>query len=727
MTEKNQITFDVLKDKITASGRGYDIGKITLAFEFADKMHAGQKRFSGEPYITHPLSVAEILLDLGMDTDTICAALLHDVVEDTEATSEQVCNMFGEDVANMVEGVTKLTKTQIHNAEQRKEETIRKILVAMSGDVRIMIIKLADRLHNMRTLGVRTTEKQQSTAYETMNVYVPIANRLGIDTLKSELEDLSFYYLDKVAYCEIERLLANTKDERERFIENIKAQIKEILLEYNFIKEPYIEGRVKSMYGIYKKLYQQHKDFNEIYDKYAVRIILEDKNECFIAIGLIHGFYPPLHDRYKDYIRNAKDNMYQSLHTTVIGTNGIPFEVQVRTWEMHRTAEYGVAAHWKYKEGIHHKDKMDKMLSWVHEALASDNPGEIIQMLKTDFASDEIYVLTPQRKSIFLPVGATPIDFAYRIHTEVGHKMMAAKVNGRIVPLDFPFEYSGQICEILTSKDPNKGPSRSWLEIAKSERAKAKIRAWFKKERRDENIENGRANLDKNLKRLHIILPEEERKTFFAEDMERYQCETLDDFYAALGYGGISMLKMLPKWKENYQKLYQPDEKKDTSSDHAQNMDLQKKIIFDDIKNCVVKFAHCCNPVPGDEVVGFVTRGHGISVHTTSCTNYRAVLKRGLPEETARWFPVEWTEIERTTFQTTIEVIALDRAGLMADVSCIMADAHISMTSSHSRTLKNGNAIVEASISLNNKAQLNLIFDRLRKIKGVLTVGTAKS
>ncbi len=730
MTEEKTVTFEMLTDKIKTSGAnyGYDLNKITSAFRFADKAHEGQKRSSGEPYISHPLAVADILLDLGMDTDTICAALLHDVVEDTAATREDLCRLFGDSVANMVEGVTKLTKTQILDSEQRKEETIRKILVAMSHDVRIMIIKLCDRLHNMRTLGYRPAYKQQSTAYETMNVYVPLANRLGIDTIKSELEDLSFYYLDTYAYKEIETQLGIDKEERNQFIENIKKEISERLKNISFQQEPFIEGRVKSIYGIYKKMYRGHKDFDQIYDKYAVRVIVSDADECFTVYGMIQNMYRDFWRRYKNYINRPKPNGYQSIHATVVGREGIPFEVQIRSWEMHRHAEYGIAAHWKYKEGIDHKDKLDRQLAWVHEALSSSNPGEILQMLKTDLSPEEIYVMTPKGNAVFLPFGATPIDFAYRVHTEVGHKMMYAKVDGSIVPLDYEFTESEKVCEIITSRDPNKGPSRSWLDMAKTVRTRAKIRAWFKKERREENIEAGRDLLEKTFKRIHMPIPEKDYEEFFREDMKRYSCDTMEAFYAAIGYGGVSVQKLLPHWREKYQKIYQTAEKSDTpenglSSDNAPN----SKVILEDIKNCVFKFAQCCNPLPGEEIVGFVTRGHGISVHTASCANYIAALKRSQPDELNRWHEIQWSDVKNTTIQTRIEIIATERTGLLADVTAVIAEARVMINRSSSRTLPNGNAMIEMTVSIVNKSQLTALFDRIRKVKSVLSVERAQS
>ena len=484
MEKDRVVTFEMILEKILTSDKQYDISKITSAYQFAAKAHEGQFRSSGQPYIIHPLAVAELLLDLGMDTDTICAALLHDVVEDTPVTDEEMRKLFGHDVANLVDGVTKLTQIPLFRQDQKKAENILKMLLAMDEDVRVMIIKLCDRMHNMRTLQFRPEHKQQQQAYETMNVYAPIAGRLGMKKIQEELETISLSYLDPFSYDEITKQLENTKEEREQFIVSIKNAIAARLEELPFKKTPEIQGRVKSIYGMYKKIFREHKSFEQVYDKYAVRILVATVPECYMALGLVHDMYRPLKDRIKDYISLPKENGYQSLHTTVLGKEGIPFEVQIRTWDMHKTAEYGIAAHWKYKEGIQGKDKMEEGLSWVRKILdaqkSSDDPDEILSTLKIDLSPDIIMVMTPKGEAISLPAGATPIDFAYKIHTQIGHKMMCAKVEGKMVQLDTKLQ-TGQICEIITSKDPNKGPNRAWMSIAKTSEAKAKIRAWFKK------------------------------------------------------------------------------------------------------------------------------------------------------------------------------------------------------------------------------------------------------
>jgi GTP pyrophosphokinase len=731
----DDFTIDMLTEKILRDDRQYDLSKIITAYEFAAKHHKGQKRSSGQDYIIHPLAVAYILLELGMDTDTICAALLHDVVEDTDVTLEEVKKRFGQDVAMLVDGVTKLTKFPMFNRQEQQAENVRKIFLAMSQDIRVMIIKLCDRLHNMRTLKYRPRDKQLNTANETMSIYVPIAHRLGIRAVQEELEDLAFHYLDPYAYHEIEVILAKNKDEREEFINNIQEQISKRFESSNdgFIRPPYIEGRVKSMHGIYKKVFIKHKNIDEIYDKYAVRIIVSTKSECYNVLGLMHDMFRPIPNRVKDYISNPKANMYQSLHTTVFSNDGIPFEIQIRTWEMHAIAEYGIAAHWKYKEGIQKRDKMEERLSWIRQVLeaqqSTNDVEEIVTFIKNDFGSEEIVVMTPKGSSICLPVDSTVIDFAYKIHTEIGHKTIGAKVDGKIVPLDYKL-HTGQICEIITSKDPSKGPNKAWLDIVKTNDAKSKIRSWFKKECREENIIQGKAELERTFKRYRINVPEDELTTFLSDDFKRHNCENLQDFYASIGYGGLQLQKIIPRLKDKYQKMYGTDEiEKESSMVIRPKAQSNKKssIILDKIDDCVIKFAQCCNPLPGDNIVGFITRGHGISVHTTQCTNYQAVLRRNNPEELERWCDIQWTENNDTQLQTTIEVTAIDRVGLVYDITSVLTEARIPILHSSSRNLKNGNASFNAAITIAGTDQLKNLFDKLRHINGVISVERASN
>ena len=725
----DNFTIDMIIQKILTDDRQYDLSKIVTAYEFAAKAHKGQKRSSGQDYIIHPLAVSYILLELGMDTDTICAAMLHDVVEDTPVTLDEVKKRFGQDVAMLVDGVTKLNKIPMFNREEQQAENVRKILLAMSQDIRVMIIKLCDRLHNMRTLKYRPIEKQRNTALETMNIYAPIAHRLGIRAVKEELEDLSFHYLDPYAYSEIEHILENKKEEREAFIVTIKNRIAQRFKNEDFTEPPQIEGRVKSIYGIYKKVFINHKNIDQIYDKYAVRIIVSTVAECYNVLGLIHDMFRPIPNRFKDYISTPKSNMYQSLHTTVLGKEGIPFEVQIRTWDMHETAEYGIAAHWKYKEGIRGKDKMEQRLAWVRQVIeaqqTSDDVEEIVRIIKNDLAPEDIVVMTPKGASISLPVDSTIIDFAYKIHTEIGHKTVGAKVDGKIVPLDYKLQ-TGQICEIITSRDPDKGPNRAWLDIAKTNEAKAKIRSWFKKECREENIAHGKAELEREFKRQHINLPEDKYEEFLSDNFKRHNCENIDDFYASIGYGGTPLSKIISRLKEKYQKLYKQDEPEQIVPVIQPKLSTKKNsIILDKIDDCVVKFAQCCNPLPGDDIVGFITRGHGISVHTTSCSNYRAVLNRNNPEELERWCDIQWSANSDTLLQTSFEVTATDRVGLVFDITAILTEARVPILHSSSRNLKNGNALFEATITIAGTDQLKHLFEKLRKIKGVISVERA--
>ncbi|MBQ8297007.1 MAG: bifunctional (p)ppGpp synthetase/guanosine-3',5'-bis(diphosphate) 3'-pyrophosphohydrolase [Ruminococcus sp.] len=722
----DNFTIDTLLQKILTSDKSYDSSKIVTAYEFAAEAHKGQKRTSGQDYIIHPLNVAYFLLELEMDTDTICAALLHDVVEDTPVTLKEVQKRFGQGVASLVDGVTKLEKIPNFNRDEQNAEDIRKILLAMSEDIRVMIIKLCDRLHNMRTLKCRPYVKQLETSYDTLELYAPIARRLGIRSLKDELEDLAFHYLEPYAYAEIEALMDRNKEQREQFIESIQKRIADRLEKEHFEKPPQISGRVKSIYGIYNKCYKKHLSFDEIYDKYAVRVIVTTVQECFCVLGIIHEMFIPLPNRIKDYISTPKQNAYQSLHTTVLGREGIPFEVQIRTWEMHADAEYGVAAHWKYKDGILKNDQMEKRLAWVRQILeaqkSSDDVEEIVRLIKEDVASEDIVVLSPKGRSYSLPIGSTPIDFAYKVHTDVGHQAVAAKANGKLVPLDYQLQ-TGEICEIITSKDPGKGPNRAWKDFVKTSKAKDKIRIWFKKERREENIMYGKVALEREFRRYRIHVPDSELAAFLSDDFKRHNCSNLEDFYASIGYGGILLSKIMPRLKEKYHRLYSAEESEQPKPVVQPKASSRKNnIILDKIDDCVVKFAQCCNPLPGDEIVGFITRGHGISVHTTKCTNYNAMLNRNNPEELERWCEIQWSENSVAQLQTSMEVIATDRVGLVFDITAILTEARIPIVHSSSRNLKNGNALFEATITIASTEQLNNLFDKLRKIKGVISV-----
>ena len=724
LAQRSEYTIDSLIQKILDGEKQYDLSKIVSAYELAEKCHHDQKRESGEPYISHPLAVAYILLELGMDTDTICSAILHDVVEDTDCTLEQLQKQFGTDVAMLVNGVTKLKKVETFTKDEQKAENIRKILLAMSEDIRVIIIKLADRLHNMRTLNFCRDEKRRTIAHETMNIYAPIAHRLGINSIKDELEDLAFYYLDPFAYEDIEKQMAMRKEAREQLVEAIMTRISERLGK-DFDPVPQIEGRVKSNYGIYKKVYRDGKDIDQIYDRYAVRIIVNSVTECYSVLGIIHDMYSPIPNRFKDYISTPKPNMYQSLHTTVIGRQGIPFEVQIRTWEMHRTAEYGIAAHWKYKEGIKENSRDDQRLAWIRQIIESQQESndveEIVRAIKNDLAPEEIYAFTPKGDMITLPLGSTVIDFAYAIHTQVGHRMCGAKADKKMVSYEYQIK-TGQIIEILTTNVEGHGPSRSWLNICKTNEAKSKIRSWFKKERREENIFEGKNALEREFRKNLIRVPEEELEEFLATDMNRHNCETLDDFFAAIGYGGVQLSKVIQRLKTEYNKKYGDK----VAAENA--LELKPKssknssgVIVDGIDDCVVKFAQCCNPLPGDDIIGFITRGHGVSVHKCDCINYRN--QKDDPEAAARWINVKWKDTKDSGyFKTTLDIIAVDRIGLLADVSSALAMINIYIYESTSRELKNGNAILSVTLSIAGKEQLNSVIQRIQKIRNVISV-----
>lgn len=717
-------TFEQLVEKIRASEKPYDLEKIIQAYKVAEKAHEGQLRTSGDPYITHPLAVASILLDYCMDTDTICAALLHDTVEDTDVTLDELRKKFGEDVALMVDGVTKIGLVPLVSKEEQQAENIRKILMAMSKDIRVIIIKLADRLHNMRTLAARPPEKQRKTSLETMNFYAPIAHRLGMSDVKEEMEDIAIHYLDPYGCKEVEEQIALHKEERDAFIDSIKKRIRERISDIK--PEPIIEGRVKSIYSIYKKVYVKNKRFDEIYDIYAVRVIVQSVIECYNVLGVIHDMFRPIPYRFKDYIATPKPNRYQSLHTTVIGREGIPFEVQIRTVEMHNTAQYGVAAHWKYKAGISGNVSGEKRFDWIRQLLErqqeADDVEAIADAIKTDLSPDEVFVFTPKGDVVALPTGATVLDFAYHIHTQVGNKMTGAKVGGRMVSFDYVV-HTGEIVEILTSGSPNYGPNRNWIEIAKTTEAKSKIRSWFKKECREENIERGREELEREFKRNNIAITPELLQT----SASRQRLDSVDDLYAAIGYGGVSMAKIVQRIKEDQlrnhkeQQAIQAAAENPMESISENNRRSRKKgIIIEGMENCLVKFAQCCNPLPGDPIIGFVTRGFGVSIHKQDCVN--VVNNRDDPENKDRWLKATWAGVEDSTYRATIDVIAEDRITIFADITTAIAANHIPLQEMNGHHLKNGNLDLVVTVEIAGVEQLSNVMGRIQKIPGVISV-----
>ena len=714
------VTWDKLCEAIKASGRAYDTDMIEKAYNLANDAHKGVCRRSGEPYICHPLAVARLVLDLGMDSESIAAALLHDVVEDTPTTLDDLTAQFGSEVAQMVDGVTKLTKIQFSNIEELQAENLRKMLLAMSRDVRVMIIKLCDRLHNMRTGDAWPEQKRRDKARETMEVYAPIANRLGILNVKEELEDRSLHYLDPVGYEDISKMLSERAGEE--FLAKVSGVIERRLIESG-IEGATIKRRVKSIYGIYRKTIMQNKSFDEIYDIYAVRVILDSLAECYSTLGLIHDMYHPLPNRFKDYISTPKPNGYQSLHTTVIGHEGIPFEVQIRTRAMDEQAEYGVAAHWKYKEGLGGHDKLDERLAWVSQLLenqrVSEDSGNLLHDLKSDLLPEEVFAFTPKGDVINLPTGATCIDFAYAIHSAVGNRMVGCKVNNRMVPIDHIVS-TGEIIEVILGP-ADKGPSRDWLKIVRTSEAKSKIRNWFKKMRREENIQEGRDTLARELRREMIFIPDDELDEFIGSCCRRLRQNNAEELYAAIGYGGITIANCLPKLKEEWQKR----KSEEGRNEQLARVDLSKVhatdgVVVEGFDNTPIKFAKCCSPLPGDPIVGFITRGFGVSIHKQSCVNAISSMKD--PTNAPRWVKAYWADSVKDSYKAGLEIVALDRNELLRDVLSALADIRVPIYTMNARQVENNCAVVSLTIGINNTEHLNRVVARLSKVKDVLKV-----
>ncbi len=715
-----------LRAKIAAIHNENELEVIDKAFAVAKECHGEQRRRSGEPYIIHPIAVADILVDLGMDWQSIVAALLHDVVEDTEYTIEQLKAEFGGEVAVLVDGVTKLGQVQLNSRdskEQAQAENVRKMLLAMSKDIRVIIVKLADRLHNMRTLEYVAPQKQRDKALETLEIFAPISHRLGIRWVKEELEDRAIRFLDPVAYEQIEKSLKESNRSDENFIENTKAKILERVQQ--IVPNAQISGRIKSVHGIYRKMYMQGKQFDQIFDIYAVRIIVDSVIDCYNCLGIIHDMYNPLPNRFKDYISTPKPNMYQSLHTTVISKEGVTFEVQIRTWEMHHTAEFGIAAHWKYKSGVTGgKKSFDDRLQWIRQMLeAQQETGdarEIVSSIKTDLITDEVFVYTPKGDVINVPQGSTVIDFAYAIHSAVGNKMTGAKVDGRIVPIDYVIK-TGEIVEILTSSQQGKGPSRDWLNIVKTNQARSKIRAWFKKEKREENIVEGKAEVEREFRRNYIRLSEEDYNKFIKKLAERQRMDNLDDFYAAIGYGGLSINRLMPYIKEEYQKNY------DKHREEIKVLPIQKPnkkndegVTVEGIDNCLIKFSQCCNPLPGDEIIGFITRGHGVSIHKKNCTNVPKDIRNCA--EPARWVNAYWNKNVKEEYKATLQITCLSRIGLMAEIAMAVANMRVNIVNISTHDMRDGRTIVELTVNVSGVDHLKNLTSKIEKIDGILSV-----
>ena len=733
--------YTALENKVLAYTPNLDKARLFDAFTYADNAHASQQRKDGSPYITHPLAVADLVADLELDPDSVIAALLHDTIEDTGATHEDVAKRFGEPVAELVEGVTKLTRVQYASREEKQMENLRKMLLAMSKDIRVILIKICDRLHNMRTMQYQSPKKQREKALETMEIYAPLAHRLGMQRIKWELEDLSLKYLDPVGYNDIKTQLESRFSAHQEFLTNTQAKLQKRMEDEGIHCTVY--GRIKHIYSIYRKMYTQHKTLFEIFDLYAFRVIVDDIADCYNVLGLVHDMFNLVPDRFKDYISTPKPNMYQSLHTTVIGKEGIPFEVQIRTWEMHQIAEYGIAAHWKYKAGVGNKKlNSEATYEWVRKLLESQqdtDAEEFVRSMRVDLFADEVFVFTPQGDVVNLPAGATPIDFAYAIHSAVGNRMIGAKVNGRIVPFDTKLQ-NGDIVEVITS-NASRGPSRDWMKICKSNEARNKIRQWFKKERREENVATGRAAFESEMKRCGLTMTEITQEDVLPLILKKVKFGSLDDLYAAIGYGGMTAQKAVIRIRDEI--LRHTKQQKDQAAQQellekgeglhvASNptVPLPKKpvrnqngIIVEGLDNCLVKFAKCCTPVPGDPVVGFITRGYGISVHRQDCPNASPERRA---KEKDRWISVSWGDTHQDAYQTSLDITAKDRQNLFLDVAAALSAAQVRVDSLSAKGTPDGFAVITAQLQVHSKDEINAVMRKLNGVNGVMTVNRAK-
>ncbi len=731
--------YEELEQAILAAHPNADVASIRAAFEYANEHHGPQLRKSGEPYIIHPIAVAEIINELDLDRDSVIAALLHDCIEDTDSTHDEIARLFGAQVANLVEGVTKLTRMQYTSREDEQMENLRKMFMAMAKDVRVILIKLCDRLHNMRTLQYQSDVKQKEKALETMEVYAPIAHRLGMQKLKWELEDLALEYLDPVGFHDVQNELEKITSLHAGFLDNMQNHIEQRLAEEGVQCKVY--GRLKHIYSIYRKMYAQNKTLNEIFDLYAFRVIVEDIPACYNVLGCIHDMFKPVLGRFKDYIGTPKPNGYQSLHTTVVGRDGIPFEVQIRTWQMHQTAEYGVAAHWKYKQGMaNQRLGSERDFEWVRKLLESQqdtDPDEFVHSLRVDMFSDEVFVFTPNGDVKSLPAGATPIDFAYSIHSAIGNSMTGARVNGRIVTFETPLK-NGDIVEIITSKSA-RGPSRDWMKICKSNEARNKIRQWFKKERREENIATGRAMFESELKHAGLTLSAITANSELLDTLlKRVRFGALDELYAAIGYGGLSAQKAAGRIKEEMTRLGRMERQRAEQeaiqasvaagetvypSTPKDSILTPRKssggIIVAGLDNCMVKFSKCCTPVPGDPVVGFITKGYGVSIHRQDCPN--ADPARRKPEEEGRWVKVAWAENASADagYRTSIEISAKDRDGLALDVAMALSAVKVKVNNLSARSQPDGYAMIYLELAVKDQKELADVIHKLSQIPGV--------
>lgn len=726
--------FEKLENTVREYNPGADFKRIRESYEFAKQHHGEQRRKSGELYITHPLAVAQIVAEeLHLDSESIEAALLHDVIEDTDATYDDVAKLTSPTVADLVEGVSKLTRIQYATKEDEQMENLRKMLIAMSKDIRVILIKISDRLHNMRTMEYQTPAKQKQKSLETMEIYAPIAHRLGMQRMKWELEDLSLKYLDPIGYDEIVSKLDAKRPEYDALMSRTQAQIDQRLNEMGI--KHIVYGRMKHPYSIYRKMFSQNKSLDEIFDLFAFRVVVDTVSDCYNVLGVIHDLYKPILGRFKDYIGTPKPNGYQSLHTTVMGNEGIPFELQIRTTEMHEIAEYGVAAHWKYKQNGQGAGTEGKY-EWVRRLLENQEGAdaeEFIHSLKVDMFADEVFVFTPNGDVQNLPAGATPIDFAYAIHSAVGNRMIGAKVNNRIVTLDHVLK-NGDIVEILTSKNA-KGPSRDWMKIAKSNEARSKIRQWFKKEKRDENIANGRSAFDAELRHCGIAMKDVLDPEFLPVLLKKVAYPTLDDLYAAIGYGGFTAQKAVSRIQGELQRRQQQrqqeqmlaeavaepkeDPKPADTPKQPKAVKSEQGIIVEGLDNCLVKFSKCCTPVPGDDIVGFITRGYGVSVHRADCPNASEEKRKEQPD---RWIHVSWGTDTNDSYPTTIEAVCKDRLNLLLDISSALSTTKTFVLGLNTRSTEDGFAIIRIEIQIKDGTQLSTLMNKLHQISGVLQV-----
>ena len=726
MSSKKNATIEDVIRKAKEKNPKFNEKTVISAYEFANLHHGNQCRKSGEPYIIHPLGVAYILAELEMDEDTICAALLHDIVEDTPITNKDIANQFGKSVAEMVAGVTKLNTLSYSSAQERQVEDYRKMFLAMGKDIRVILIKLADRLHNMRTLKYLSRDRQIANAKETMDLYAPLANRLGIYTLKWELEDLSFRYLYPEEYFEIVQGLDEKREQRLKFLDKIVQKVKDGLRAENIEFE--IEGRAKHLYSIFRKMKRDNKTLDEIYDLFAIRILVNSVKDCYAALGVVHELYNPMPGRFKDYIAVPKPNMYQSIHTTLIGPNATPFEVQIRTWDMHRIAEFGIAAHWAYKEANKTKKSnvtvKDDKLAWLRETLEWQkdtlDPDEFLKTLKTELFEDEVYVFTPKGDIKMLPKGATPIDLAYAIHAEVGNKMVGAKINSKMMPILTQLN-SGDIVEILTS-DNAKGPSRDWLKFVKSSAAKNKIQQWFKKALREENIAKGKEAVEREIKRIGMTHAEIFKPEFIKAALDRYKYANIDDMYASIGFGAISQVKIIARMLEEYRKVHKEEDIEGKIEELSQARNSVTKpsksgIVVKGIDNCLVKLSKCCNPLPGDAIVGYITKGRGVSVHRADCINAKQLVS-----EENRLIDVAWYNQGKAKYNVDIEVLVNDRKGLLSDLIKKIDETKALLMGVNTKITKERVAILDISIETENLDELNKVMRSLKMVDSVFEV-----